>query len=337
MGLACMALDARRALHAIIPLDRARQREETRSPVGRPVFKTGKGRQRFLVGSTPTLFRHLLPSTLTVVKFRCTIDRSRGRPISGVRTVSSSRQAGYAYLGLLAFITLFGLALSAAAVIWSTATQREREEDLLFVGQEFRTAIARYRERNQARADRLPRELADLLKDDTQVPTQRYLRKLYVDPMTGKRDWKLVRAPSGGILGVYSSSNKAPLRKVRFPAGLADFAEASKYSDWRFIVQDEGADESAPGRRPVGGLRLPESEGGPSSPVQGIPQTQQGQMGSPLQMAPVPVPAPRPHLSPESSLDEPPPEDMEEGVPEPDLPSDDGNDPPLGPGSPDEG
>jgi type II secretory pathway pseudopilin PulG len=279
----------------------------------------------------------LLAFRVIAVKFTCRTDRPRGRPLSGVRTISSSRQAGYAYLGLLAFIALLGLALSAAAVVWSTATQREREEDLLFVGQEFRTAIARYRERNQARADRLPRELADLLKDDTQVPTQRYLRKLYVDPMTGKRDWKLVRAPSGGILGVYSSSNKAPLRKVRFPAGLADFAEASKYSDWRFIVQDEGADESAPGRRPVGGLRLPESEGGPSSPVQGIPQTQQGQMGSPLQMAPVPVPAPRPHLSPESSLDEPPPEDMEEGLPEPDLPSDDGNDPPPGPGSPDEG
>ena len=31
--------------------------EENRSPVGRPVFKTGEGRQTSLVGSTPTLFR----------------------------------------------------------------------------------------------------------------------------------------------------------------------------------------------------------------------------------------------------------------------------------------
>jgi hypothetical protein len=31
--------------------------ERNRIPVGRPVFKTGEGRQTSLVGSTPTLFR----------------------------------------------------------------------------------------------------------------------------------------------------------------------------------------------------------------------------------------------------------------------------------------
>ena len=33
--------------------------EEDRTPVGRPVFKTGEGRTTSLVGSTPTLFRHI--------------------------------------------------------------------------------------------------------------------------------------------------------------------------------------------------------------------------------------------------------------------------------------
>ena len=32
--------------------------EEDRTPVGRPVFKSGEGRTTSLVGSTPTLFRH---------------------------------------------------------------------------------------------------------------------------------------------------------------------------------------------------------------------------------------------------------------------------------------
>ncbi len=32
--------------------------EEDRTPVGRPGFKPGEGRQTSLVGSTPTLFRH---------------------------------------------------------------------------------------------------------------------------------------------------------------------------------------------------------------------------------------------------------------------------------------
>ncbi len=33
--------------------------EEDRTPVGRPGFKPGEGRQTSLVGSTPTLFRQL--------------------------------------------------------------------------------------------------------------------------------------------------------------------------------------------------------------------------------------------------------------------------------------
>ncbi len=36
--------------------------EELRSPVGRPDFKSGRGCQQSLVGSTPTLFRHSFSS-----------------------------------------------------------------------------------------------------------------------------------------------------------------------------------------------------------------------------------------------------------------------------------
>ena len=57
----------------------------------------------------------------------------------------------------------------------------------------------------------------------------------------------------------------------------------------------------------------------------------------PLQTTPVPVPAPQPLVSPDSSLEEPPPENAEEELPEPDLPSDEGNDAPPGPDSPNEG
>ena len=37
-----------------------------RTPVGRPDFKSGEGRQTFLVGSTPTLFRHRLPAIIRI-------------------------------------------------------------------------------------------------------------------------------------------------------------------------------------------------------------------------------------------------------------------------------
>jgi type II secretory pathway pseudopilin PulG len=213
------------------------------------------------------------------------------------RSDRSAADAGFAYIGLLAFIAVCGIALAGVSLVWTTVSQREREEELLFIGQQFRTAIARYRERNQTRADHLPRELDELLKDDTQVPPQRYLRKLFVDPMTGKRDWGLVRAPGGGIMGVYSTSKQRPLRKTRFPQGLSEFADAKQYSEWRFVVQAQGADENAPGQQPAGGQLLP---GGQSPAVPLSPPMQSpGADTVPSAQGSVPVPVPRPHQAQE--------------------------------------
>jgi type II secretory pathway pseudopilin PulG len=243
-----------------------------------------------------------------------------------------NEQRGFTYLGLLAFIAISGIALTGVSLVWSTATQREHEEELLFVGQQFRAAIARYRERNQARGDRLPRELTDLLQDDSQIPPQRYLRKVFADPMTGKREWGLIRAPGGGILGVHSLSTRAPRRKSGFPTGLAEFADARKYTEWKFVVQDEGGDETAPGRLPTGGLRPPGEQGeGPSS---GLPPTHDaagpGSSSGPLSPVPLPIPretdsavdpsAVEPGDAPPDALDQPelglPAEDPDPGSPD---------------------
>ena len=47
--------------------------EKNRTLVGRPVFKTGEGRQTSLVGSTPTLFRHGLTfrHSLSLIAAEC--------------------------------------------------------------------------------------------------------------------------------------------------------------------------------------------------------------------------------------------------------------------------
>ena len=194
------------------------------------------------------------------------------RGLAGAYSDGVRRERGFIYLGLLALVVVSGLALTEVASVASTASQREREAELLFVGEQFRIAIENYRQKNQALGDQLPRELSDLLLDERQNPPQRYLRRIYVDPMTGRREWGLVRLPTGGIAGVYSLSKQAPLRKSRFPQPLAAFADARAYTDWRFIAQ-----EMAPGTSPGGAAGpatgAPGTGAPPMQPLPGVPVT----------------------------------------------------------------
>jgi hypothetical protein len=52
--------------------------------------------------------------------------------------------------------------------------------------------------------------------------------------MTNAADWVLVRAPGGGIMGVASSSQRAPLKTGHFDEVDQDFEDASSYGDWQF-------------------------------------------------------------------------------------------------------
>jgi type II secretory pathway pseudopilin PulG len=147
----------------------------------------------------------------------------------GKRARRSAR--GFTYVGLLVLIVLIGLMLAAAGEVTATAAQREREAQLLWAGHEYRAAIGRYW--NQKRA--YPQTLQELLGAAPDAPVKvRYLRSLYPDPMTNAVDWVLVPAPNGGIMGVTSSSKRAPLKTGHFDGADQGFADASAYSDWQF-------------------------------------------------------------------------------------------------------
>ena len=141
------------------------------------------------------------------------------------------RAGGFTYVGLLALVVLIGLMLAAAGEVAATAAQRERETQLLWVGHAYRAAIGRYWSHKRL----YPQSLQDLLGAAPDAPVQvRYLRRLYPDPMTNAVDWVLVPAPNGGIMGVTSSSKRAPLKTGQFDEADQDFANANAYSDWQF-------------------------------------------------------------------------------------------------------
>jgi len=98
--------------------------------------------------------------------------------------------------------------LAMAATLWSFALQREKERELLFAGNQFRQAIGLYYEQTPGTVKHYPHKLKDLIRDDRYLNVRRYLRQIYQDPMTGKTDWQLIPAPDGGIMGVYSNSDK---------------------------------------------------------------------------------------------------------------------------------
>lgn len=140
--------------------------------------------------------------------------------------------SGFTYLTVLFMVAILSIGLALIGEMWHTSTKRAKEAELLFVGNQYRKAIERYYLSGPQR--QYPRSLEQLIKDPRLPTTQRYLRKLYPDPITGK-DFALVKAPDGGILGVHSTSEEAPLKIANHKARDAGFDGAQKYSDWRFI------------------------------------------------------------------------------------------------------
>lgn len=158
-----------------------------------------------------------------------------GRRLTDVRRLN--RQSGVTYLAMLFFVAMSGILLSGTGATWSTMQHREKEKELLYIGGEFRKAIASYYERSPGSVKKYPAKLDDLLIDNRFVYTLRHLRRIHRDPFTGHAEWGIVRADDGGIKGVYSLSSATPLKKAGFELSEADFEEAKSYAAWRFVYE----------------------------------------------------------------------------------------------------
>lgn len=141
--------------------------------------------------------------------------------------------AGFAYLYLIFLIALLSVAAAATTAIYRYDRIRSEETELLRIGAEFRQALHRFRDSRPERA--YPASLDELLLDRRSYPYKRHLRKLYYDPVTRKQDWGLV-VRAGRIVGVHSTSDKAPMKVAGFSAEDAAFKGSAHYSDWVFLA-----------------------------------------------------------------------------------------------------
>jgi len=210
---------------------------------------------------------------------------------------------GFVYLWALFAVALAGIVMAGVGQIWQVKAQREKEAQLLYVGEEFRKAIMSY---YNTGTRQFPESLEDLLQDKRSPNIKRHLRKIYLDPVTNTAEWGLIEesspgsnttpntsalsgnnpssnanpvagnnpvlnsqsTPGGGaapgsampnsspvsssigkqrIVGVYSLSEKKPVKKDMFPEQFAKFSEAVTYRDWKFVYKPgDGAGSQKP-------------------------------------------------------------------------------------------
>jgi type II secretory pathway pseudopilin PulG len=107
------------------------------------------------------------------------------------------KQGGYVLLAVLFVLTVLIIAMAAAAPRIATARQREKENELVRRGQQYAIAIRRF----YKKFGRYPSSV-DQLENTNNI---RFLRRRYLDPLTGKDDWTPIQfgqaRPALGFFG----------------------------------------------------------------------------------------------------------------------------------------
>jgi type II secretory pathway pseudopilin PulG len=145
------------------------------------------------------------------------------------------RDGGFTYLGVLFVVVLLGLGLAGASEVWSIASQRTRERQLLWVGNQYARALKSYYTQSPG-ARQYPLRLDELVEDRRFPEPRRHLRQLYPDPVGRSAEWGLILNAEGRIGGIASLSEQTPLKQAGFPPAWEKFEGMTKYSDWRFVA-----------------------------------------------------------------------------------------------------
>lgn len=189
-----------------------------------------------------------------------------------VKSRTRTGAQGFTYVGMLIAVVVLGLLLASVGMTWRHQAQREKENELLFAGRQYRAAIESFLRASPGAAE-LPRSLDDLLEDRRLPQVRRHLRRLFPDPMSGGKDWELIRS-GGRIVGVASRSGGTPFRITGFTEAEESFAEAQSYRDWKFVASSTSKGPGASGNAgapPPAAAAIPIVAVEPPAPVITIP------------------------------------------------------------------
>ena len=114
------------------------------------------------------------------------------------RPCHTRQEEGFLLLGVLFMVLLVTIALAIAAPKMAEAIRRDKEIETVHRGLQYARAIQIYFNKY----GRYPNTIDQLVKSDN----QRFLRKRYLNPMTGKDDWRIIhygeaKVPPVGLFG----------------------------------------------------------------------------------------------------------------------------------------
>jgi general secretion pathway protein G len=158
------------------------------------------------------------------------------RYTSRSRSAAAARQAGLTLVELIVTVAILAILATAAVPLARFRVQREKERELRYDLWQMRDAIDRYKDAAEKHAFQIkldsqgyPPDLDTLVKGvDAQGKKLKFLRRIPVDPITGKAEWTLrsmqdePNSDSWGGQNVFDVASKSQ----------ATAMDGTKYSDW---------------------------------------------------------------------------------------------------------
>jgi type II secretory pathway pseudopilin PulG len=142
------------------------------------------------------------------------------------RVTRREREGGFALLLVFVMAAVIGITLYMELPRLAFQSQRQKEQLLVERGQQYQIAIRRYMQRglkagvSVVAVPAWPSKIEDL--EDTNG--RRFLRKRYIDPLTGKDEWRIIHINNGILVDSINNKQQGNKDASSAPSGIGEFA-----------------------------------------------------------------------------------------------------------------
>jgi general secretion pathway protein G len=151
-------------------------------------------------------------------------------------TLRPQRQSGLTLVELIVTVAILAILASAVVPLARFRVKREKERELRYDLWQMRDAIDRYKDAADRHAFQVkvdsqnyPPDLDTLVKGvDAQGKKLKFLRRIPVDPMTGKAEWTMRSMQDEPNSDSWGGQNLFDVASKSQATGL----DGTKYSDW---------------------------------------------------------------------------------------------------------